>query len=85
LLQAERFAARALQSLLERLASRPTPCQWRETIATALDDSALRLSYYDPDTESFRESDGTPLVHPPAGLGSRGCRPTATPARWRRW
>jgi signal transduction histidine kinase len=69
LLQAERFAARALQSLLERLASRPTPGQWRETIATALDDGALRLGYYDPDTESFRESDGTPLVHPPAGAG----------------
>jgi signal transduction histidine kinase len=69
LLQAERFAARAVQSLLERLASRPTPAQWRETIATALDDSALRLGYYDPQTESFLESDGTELVHPPAGAG----------------
>jgi hypothetical protein len=29
LLQAQRFAARALQSMLERLATRPTPKQWR--------------------------------------------------------
>jgi signal transduction histidine kinase len=69
LLQAERFAARALQRLLEWLASRPAPDQWRETIAAALDDSALRLGYYDPDTETFRESDGTQLVRPPAGAG----------------
>ena len=69
LLQAERFAARAQQILLERLASRPTPDQWREAIATALDDSALRLGYHDPGTDSFRESDGTPLVPPRAGAG----------------
>jgi signal transduction histidine kinase len=69
LLQAERFAARAQQILLERLASRPTPDEWRETIATALDDSALRLGYYDPDTDGFQESDGTALVHPPRGAG----------------
>jgi signal transduction histidine kinase len=69
LLQAERFAARALQSLLERLASRPTPEGWREAIAKALDDGALRLGFYDADTERFRESDGERLVHPSAGTG----------------
>jgi signal transduction histidine kinase len=69
LLQAERFAARALQRLLDRLAARPTPDQWRETIAKALDDSALRLGYYDAETERFRESDGEQLVRPSAGTG----------------
>src|SRR6185312_15325205 len=48
LVQAELFAGRALRDLLERLAARPTPQQWREVIAAALDDPSLRLGYYDP-------------------------------------
>jgi signal transduction histidine kinase len=67
LVQAELFAARALRDLLGRLATRPTPDAWRRMIASALDDPELRLAYYDPDTESFRESDGATLVHPAAG------------------
>jgi len=67
LLQAQRFGARALQGMLERLADRPTPEQWRDTIATALDDPSLRVGYYDPHTKRFRESDGSELAHPPAG------------------
>jgi signal transduction histidine kinase len=69
LVQAESFAARALRDLLGRLAARPTPEQWQETIAAALDDPGLRLAYYDPDAESFRESDGTTLVPPVPGSG----------------
>jgi signal transduction histidine kinase len=69
LLQAQRFAARALQRMLECLATRPTPEQWRETIAVALDDATLRLGYYDPETKAFLQSDGTPLTPPPAGAG----------------
>jgi signal transduction histidine kinase len=67
LLQAERFAAGALRSLLDRLAARPTSEQWRETIATVLDDASLRLGYYDPGTARFRDSDE--LARPVAGSG----------------
>ncbi len=69
LLQAQRFAARALQSMLEQLATRPTPEQWRETIAAALDDASLRLGYYDSDRKAFLESDGTRALTAPAGRG----------------
>jgi signal transduction histidine kinase len=69
LLQAHRFAARALQRMLECLATRPTPEQWRETIAAALDDVTLRLGYYDPETKAFLESDGSPLTPRPPGAG----------------
>ncbi len=69
LLQAQRFAARALQSMLERLATRPTPEQWRETIATALDDDALRLGYFDSDRNVFLASDGTALSPSAQGAG----------------
>ena len=83
LMQAEHFAAGALRSLLERLASRPTPERWRATIAEVLDDPALRLGYHDRDTYRFRESDGTELVPPDAGADrvwvpvERGGRPVA--------
>jgi signal transduction histidine kinase len=69
LLQAELFAGRALRMLFERVAARPTPEQWRDTIAEALDDSALRLGYHDPATERFREPDGDELARPTAGAG----------------
>jgi signal transduction histidine kinase len=70
LLQAEGFAARALRILLERLAARPTPGEWRDTIAAALGDASLRLGYYDPRAGRFRESDGRELGRPPPGSGS---------------
>ncbi len=66
LLQAERFAARALRTLLELLAARPTPERWRDTIASVLDDRSLRLAYHDPATGRFREPDGAELTPPPA-------------------
>jgi len=66
LLQAERFAAGALRTLLERLAARPTPEQWRCTIAHALYDDDLQLGYYEPGTSRFRDADGTELTAPPA-------------------
>ncbi len=69
LLQAQRFAGRALQRMLECLVTRPTPEQWRETIAASLDDASLRLGYYDLDTGRFLASDGTPVTPPPAGAG----------------
>jgi signal transduction histidine kinase len=69
LLQAQRFAARALQRMLERLATRPTPEEWRETIAVTLDDATLRLGYYDPETKAFLQSNRTRLTPPRAGSG----------------
>ena len=69
LLQAQRFAARALQSMLERLATRPKPEQWRETIAAALDDDSLRLGYYDSDMKALLATDGSELAPPPRGAG----------------
>jgi signal transduction histidine kinase len=67
LLQAELFAGRALRMLFERVAARPTPDQWRETIAEALDDPALRLGYRDPATKRFREPNGDELARAGAG------------------
>jgi signal transduction histidine kinase len=74
LLQAEHFAARALRVLLERLAARPTPEQWRDTIAGALDDRSLRLGFHDPATGSFREPSGAQLT-PPAPEAGRAWVP----------
>jgi signal transduction histidine kinase len=66
LLQAELFAVRALQGLLQRLAARPTPEGWRDMIAEVVDDRALRLAYRDPATGRFREAGGEELLPPPA-------------------
>jgi signal transduction histidine kinase len=74
LLQAEHFAVRALRVLLERLAARPTPEQWRDTIAGALDDRSLRLGFHDPSTGSFREPSGAQLT-PPAPEADRAWVP----------
>jgi signal transduction histidine kinase len=64
LLQAGRFATTALRKLLARLATRPSPEQWRHMVAEALDDEALQLGYHDPVTQRFREADGTELDPP---------------------
>ncbi len=69
LLQADAFAARALQHLLARLAARPTPDQWREAIAGALDDADLRLAFYEPASGRFLEAGGEELAEPAAGSG----------------
>ena len=68
LLQSRHFATTALQTLLERLAARPTPDQWRGMVAAALDDDALQLGYHDPRAGRFRESGGGEL-DPPAPRG----------------
>jgi signal transduction histidine kinase len=69
LLQADRFAGAALREMLERLATRPTPHEWRETVAEALDDPDLRLGYHDPRAGRFREPSGDELVPPPPATG----------------
>ncbi len=91
LLAAERFAARALRTLLELLAARPTPEQWRDKIASVLDDRSLRLGYHDRATGRFREPDGGELTPPPSKAGlawvpvdrrsRRRCKATATRRR----
>jgi signal transduction histidine kinase len=67
LLQAQLFAALALRTLFERLTTRPAPGQWRDTIAEALDDPALRLGFHDPRDGRFLEADGEPLTPAVAG------------------
>jgi signal transduction histidine kinase len=64
LLQADRFAAAALRAMLERLATRPSPEDWRDTIAEALDDPELQLGYRDPAGRGFRQHDGRDLTPP---------------------
>jgi signal transduction histidine kinase len=81
LLQAQLFAALALRTLLERLTTRPAPPQWRDMIAEALDDPALRLGFHDPINARFREPDGQPLTPPGPGQAwvpvARDGRPVA--------
>ena len=62
LLQAEHFAGRALRLLLERLAARPSPEQWRDSVSEALDDPGLVLAYSEPGTDRFREPSGRILT-----------------------
>jgi signal transduction histidine kinase len=62
LLQAEHFAGRALRILLDRLAARPSPDQWRDSVAEALDDPALQLAYSEPATGRFWEPSGHALT-----------------------
>jgi signal transduction histidine kinase len=83
LLQADQFAAKALRGLVERLAARPTPTRWRETIAEVLDDPALRLGYYEPEQRGYRDAEGDDVARPAAGSGrvwvpvARAGRPVA--------
>jgi signal transduction histidine kinase len=69
LLLAASFAATAQRALLELLAARPTPEQWRDKIASVLDDAMLRLGYYNPRAKRYLESDGELLSRPAPGSG----------------
>jgi signal transduction histidine kinase len=62
LLRAEHVAGGALRTLLTRLAARPTPEQWRDTISSALGDPQLQLAFRDPATVSFVEPTGDVLA-----------------------
>jgi signal transduction histidine kinase len=62
LLQAELMAGRALRSLLERLVARPSPREWRDAVAAAVEDPDVRIGYHDPVTGVVREPDGAPLA-----------------------
>jgi signal transduction histidine kinase len=64
LLQADLFAGVARGRLLEDLVRRPSPEGWREAVAAALDDPALRLAYWDPSTARYRQPDGAELTAP---------------------
>ena len=85
LFQAELFAAHALRQFMERLVRRPTPEQWRDSVATALDDPRLAIGYWDPASGRYREADGVALAEPAAGSGQVGCRPRAMRSRPRPW
>jgi len=65
LLQADLFAGRAFRQLLSELANRPTPERWRNIVAGALDDPSLRLAYWDPRSERFRDAAGVERPRPP--------------------
>jgi signal transduction histidine kinase len=83
LLQAELFAGAARGRLLEELLRRPTPQQWRDAVAVALDDGPLRIGFWDLAAERYREADGEQLAAPRPGSGrstveaSRGGQPVA--------
>jgi len=72
LLQAELFAGAARGRLLEQLTRHPTPEQWRDAVAVALDDPAVRIAFWDPGARRYREPDGTELAPPIPGSG-RSC------------
>ena len=67
--QAEFFAAASLRRLIERLAARPTVQEWRDHVASVLDDPRLEIGYHDPSSGRFRETGGVELGPPPAGSG----------------
>jgi signal transduction histidine kinase len=64
LLQAELFAGAVRGRLLEQLLGRPSPQQWRDAVAAALDDPPVRVGYWDPAAASYREADGAELTPP---------------------
>jgi signal transduction histidine kinase len=61
LVQADLFAARALERLLDRLTHRPSPRQWQDTVGLVLDDPTLRIGYWDPDRSRYRLAEGDVL------------------------
>jgi signal transduction histidine kinase len=69
LLQAELFAGVARGRLLEQLMAGPSPEQWRDDVARALDDPELRLGYWDIDARRYRDADGSALAPPGADAG----------------
>jgi signal transduction histidine kinase len=69
LVQADLFAGRAFRQLLSDLANRPTPEGWRDIVSGALDDSSLRLGYWDPVAGHFRDAEGGELVPAPERSG----------------
>lgn len=72
LVQAELFAGAVRGRLLEELLRRPSPQEWREAVALALDDPPVRIGFWDPETARYREADGSELTPPdPAGGRSR--------------
>jgi signal transduction histidine kinase len=62
LFQADLFAGAARGNLLEQLVTRPSPAQWRDAIAGALDDPKLELAYWDPGSRGYRKPDGNELM-----------------------
>ena len=87
LLQARGFAARALQTLVQRLAARPSPRalarrSWPRPSTTR----GLRLGYHDPASGEFREAGGGELIRTPRGRRAAcGCRSSTTGSPSRRW
>jgi signal transduction histidine kinase len=79
LLQAEVFAGAARGRLLEELVRRPSPRQWRDAVALALDDAPARIAYWDPETERHREPDGSDLEAPGRGRSTVEVRRTGQP------
>jgi signal transduction histidine kinase len=67
LFQADLFAGVARGRLLERLVTRPSRDEWRDAVAAALDDPALRLAYWDPPDGAYRHADGSELTPAAAG------------------
>jgi signal transduction histidine kinase len=67
LIQSELHAGALRGQLLEQLLGRPSPEEWRAAVAAALDDPQVRVGYWDPRQERYREPDGTSL--PAAGRG----------------
>jgi signal transduction histidine kinase len=74
LVQADLFAGRAFRRLLAQLSLRPTPERWRDALADAMGDPSLRLGYWEPSTQRYREPDGT-VLHEPAAQNDRAWVP----------
>jgi signal transduction histidine kinase len=69
LFQAELFAGAARGRLLEQLLMHPSPQQWRDAIATAVDDPSVELAFWDPVASRHRRPDGRELDPPLPGIG----------------
>jgi signal transduction histidine kinase len=67
--QAEFFAAASLRRLVERLAGRPTVEEWRDGVASTLDDPPLQIAYYDVSSGRYSLPGGTELAPAPAHSG----------------